>query len=666
MSVANRLSVSLQIPRNSLALLMVAQAVVVIPHIAQLSAWIIAVCLLCGVWRTRVYQGRSGYPSRGAKALLVVLGTVGAFVSAPVAFSLEVFVSLLVLAFAFKLVEMSSRRDAVIVIFLCYFIIAAEFLFNQSLAIAAYELLATIVVTAAMIGLNQMHSDVKPLASARLAGSLVLQAVPLAVVLFLFFPRLMPLWTMPVPGNAATGLAEAMTPGDIADLSQSDEPAFRAEFEGTIPDYRELYWRAVVYSDFKDGTWKIGDGIDETAEIVDVADAREVTYEVMMHPTSRKWLYTLDVPVEQDARATELSDFRLETEHPVVSTFRYRVRSVMGNIMGPKLSPLMRERETRLPEGDNPAMRAFARKLREQSGSVEDFAEALMQQIRNEPFVYTLSPPVLPALNSIDTFWFETRRGFCAHYAGAFVFAMRAAGIPARLVGGYLGGEINPIGGYLMVRQYDAHGWAEVWIEGRGWVRYDPTGAVAPERIESGLASALTEEERLNLTLLAAARLDAGSLAGQMLRMLDSVEHRWNLFVVGYDGNVQKAFIRDWLGDVKPARIGLVMIVLGGICFGVVAFVLFFRNRPRATHPALRMIRSFSSFAARFGLQRQARESPHEYVRRVGEQVGFDADATRQLAEGIEAVLYGESDGEIGRLRPLLRRLQLKVALSFR
>ena len=668
MASAKSQGIGLQIPRNSLALLMMAQAAVIVPHMAQLSPWIIAVCLLCGLWRTRVHQGRTGYPSRGVKAFFVLLGTVGAFASAQMSVNLEVFVSMLVLAYAFKLVEMKTRRDAVIVIFLSYFIIATEFLFQQTLAVAAYELVATALVTAAMIGLNQMHTEVRPLASFRLAVGLVLQALPLAIVLFLFFPRLMPLWNMPLPGSAASGLGAQMTPGDIAELTQTDELAFRAQFDGAIPDYRELYWRAVVYSEFANGTWKIGNQLTESPVLLRSGE-RDVAYEILMQPTAQKWLYALDVPFEQDARASLLADYRLQSENPIASMYRYRVRSALAHTKGLELSPEMRSRETALPADDNPRLVAFARSLFASAPEPRRFAAALFAHIREQPYAYTLAPPTLPRQGSIDSFWFDSRRGFCAHYAGAFVYAMRSVGIPARLVGGYLGGEVNPITGHLVVRQYDAHGWAEIWIEGEGWVRFDPTAAVAPERIESGLASALAAGERNNLSLLTNARFDAGSFASRALLMLDSIEHRWNLFVVGYDGDVQKKLLGDWLGDLSPARIGLVMVLIGSLCFGVVAFVLFYRQRPVLPRNGMQHLHRFARFAGRYGFVRQFNESPHAYVRRVSDGIGNDPATSEGIARAVETALYGSdsmSRESIRTLRQALRRLQFTLALTLR
>lgn len=350
----------------------------------------------------------------------------------------------------------------------------------------------------------------------------------------------------------------------------------------------------------------------------------------------------------------------------MVSPFRYRVRSDLTQVRGTGISEAMVQRETRLPVDDNPLIVAFARQLHASSGSVPAFAEALLAHIRTEPYHYTLSPQTLPKQNAVDTFWFDTRRGFCAHYAGAFVYAMRAAGIPARLVGGYLGGEVNDMGGHLMVHQYDAHGWAEIWMQGRGWVRYDPTGAVAPERIERGLAEALSAEDRSALSLLASARLDSGSLAGQVLRLLDSLEHQRNLVVVGYDGNIQRRLMGDWFGEMSPERIGVIMVCLGALCFGSVALFLFCRQRRATVNPGISLLAPFSRFAARYGYEPKPEESPQAWLRRVGESVGFEPDATARLAGDLETLLYGEGDIQPAIVRQQLRKLRWKVALSLR
>ncbi len=656
-----------QIPRNALALLMVAQAAVVAPHAMQLSPWIIVVCFVCGCWRTLVYQGRWAFPSRAVKAALVVCGSVGVVLSSSGGFSLEAFVSLLVLAFGFKLVEMKSRRDAYVVIFMAYFVVAAEFLFDQSLFVAVYEFVAVIIVTAAMVGLNQMRTRVRPMASARLALSLMMQALPLTVVLFLFFPRVMPLWSVPVPGNTPIGLQEEIEPGDLTGLTQSDAVAFRVVFDdGPPPFYRELYWRGVVYNQFENGRWRMAP--PQFGADIHLGTAEQGAYEVMLEPTAQNWLYGLAVPTQFDNRARLTRDMRLITEDPVLSVTRYRLSSAPGARFGLALSEAERALETHLPDVDeNPRLAAFARDLYRREGDEQRFAQALLEHIRAEPYAYTLKPPALGEGARLDAFWFDTRSGFCAHYASAFVYAMRSVGIPARMVGGYLGGEINPLSDHIVVRQYDAHAWAEVWLEGQGWQRFDPTGAVAPERVEQGLAAALSSQDRLSLSALTNARFGEQGLVGRLLYMFDSVDHNWNMFVVGFDGGVQEQFLSRWLGDLTPARVGLTMLVLGALCLGLTGGILFLRRRPKSRHPAVRLYERFVARAARLGLQRQAGETPGAFVRRAGLNAGVESALIEQLAQQLEAALYDpDAADDSDAVRAGLRRLALRMTFATR
>ena len=280
-----------QIPRTTLALLMVAQVVVIAPLSFYISLWVVGVCLFCGYWRTQVYRGRWGFPPSWVKAVLVMASFLGIALSGYRTFTLEAATSLLVLAFALKLVEMRNRRDAYLVIYLSYFLVATAFLFNQSMSMAAYEMIAMIVVTAALVGLNQLQSKVRPLASARTAAGLVLQALPLTLVLFMLFPRIGPLWSIPMPSAATTGLSDRLTPGDIASLSQSDELAFRVVFDdnGDIPRQRDLYWRGLTYSQFAYGTWTVGEPLPEQAR-ADEVQLDGISYQVFLEPTQSRWL----------------------------------------------------------------------------------------------------------------------------------------------------------------------------------------------------------------------------------------------------------------------------------------------------------------------------------------------------------------------------------------
>ena len=658
--------VAYQIPRNALALLMVAQVVVVLPYLTQLSPWIVAVGLFCGLWRTRVYQGRWDYPSRWVKAALVIACVAGLVVSGVGAFSLEAAASLLVAAFALKLIEMKSRRDAYIVIFLGYFAIATLFLFDQTLLIAVYQLGALMVVTAAMVGLNQLQTRVRLLPSLKLASILVLQALPLTLVMFLLFPRMAPLWTVPLPGSSISGLSDSVRPGDIARLIQSDDLAFRAVMSGRVPPPNQLYWRGLVYSDFENGSWKARER--RRARHYPAPERDDLTYEVLLEPTMQTWLFALDDPTSPDAGVYRTIDGRLEARDPVMSVFRYTAIRHTGGAAIEPLTETAFARATAIDPGLNPRIQALAAALKASHETPDQLVAVVLRTIRNEPYRYTLSPPLYQGQHSIDEFWFDGRAGFCEHYASAFVYLMRAAGIPARLVGGYLGGEVNPITGHVVVRQFDAHAWTEVFFPGRGWQRVDPTGAVAPERVERGLSAALSSADLASLSVFSSMRLGDWDLAADLLRWADSIEHRWNLAVVGYDTQFQSRLLTEWLGEISAARIGLAILGGGGVSLGLVALLLFWRRRPVQRHPVERVFRRFSDKLAGYGYHRRLDESPAVFVRRVADEVGLSEAQVGELIAELDTLLYnpGVAWGarELQALRSQLRRLQFRLAFG--
>ena len=517
-----------------------------------------------------------------------------------------------------------------------------------------------------MVAMNQMQTRVRPLASMRVAASLVLQAIPLMLVLFLLFPRVAPLWSIPMPSAASTGLSDRLTPGDVARLSQSDELAFRAAFDGRVPLQKDLYWRGLVYSDFAWGTWAIAEPLPPLAPPTrnQIPGARTYDYEVFLEPTQSKWLFALDTPTEYPASAALLGDFRLENNKPVLSVTRYRVSSNADLTMNDAgLDPDLRRRETKLPANDNPRIRAYARALFAQTGSVEGMIDAMLDRIRAEPYAYTLSPPLLGRRNSIDQFWFDEQRGFCTHYAGATVFALRAAGIPARMVGGYQGGQVNPVTGHVVVRQYQAHSWIEAWIEGRGWTRFDPTAAVAPERVESGLNAALSSEDRAVLSFLSSARMSGEGMLTGALEFVDSLEHRWNLWVVGYDAATQSDVLKKLLGKVTPARIGIALAIGGGLSLLLVSVALFWRRRPPHRHRLERAFDSFCQRMARQGFERAPGETPAAFMERLSTNTSIDL---ADLRTRLQSSLYDPEAASKDEQRLLARELRkLRFRLAF-
>ena len=555
---------------------------------------------------------------------------------------------------------MKSRRDAYLVIYISYFVIATAFLFDQSIGIAAYQLFAAVLVTAAMVGMNQMQNRVRPLASVGIATSLLLQAVPLMLVIFLLFPRVAPLWSIPLQSSSTTGLSDRLTPGDVANLTRSDELAFRVVFDGDIPAQPDLYWRGLVYSTFRDGTWQLAKRLPVNTSQQQPLDG--LSYEVFLEASQTNWLFALDTPMDFSGRIQRLGDYRLINPEPVLSVLRYRVTSDPNFVMDQQLSDQLRERELQLPAKDNPRLRRYARELLRETGSVQQMIQAFLQQI-SENYIYTLSPPTLDKVNSIDQFWFETRQGFCTHYAGALVFALRSIGVPARMVGGYQGGKANPVTGHLVVRQYDAHAWVEAWLPGRGWLRIDPTASVAPERVRSGLSEALSEEDRQSLSFLTNSRIGGFLALSEALLWLDSIEHRWNAWVVGYDADRQSGLLQKLLGEVSPMSIGIALLGGGAASMLLASLVLFWRRRPRQRHAGERLFGRFCQSMARQGLPREMSETPIAYLRRLSRVTGVD---TEEVSVLLQQVLYestAHSRVDLQNLRQKLRTVRLRLAI---
>jgi protein-glutamine gamma-glutamyltransferase len=324
-------------------------------------------------------------------------------------------------------------------------------------------------------------------------------AAPVALVMFLLFPRVPgPFWALPSRSAAGlTGLSDEMSPGMISQLIQSDEIAFRVSFEGPEPPQSALYWRGPVLERFDGSTWRDLERLPQLSPRMQLRGP-SFRYRITLEPHGRAWLLALDFPARwSDRDAMLTNEFQLVSRRPIDSAHALEIESWPEASPEPELSPLLRMRNLQQPEGRNPRSTELAIALRAAAGSDAAFVDAVLRHFREQPFVYTLQPPLLGSVHPVDEFMFRTRRGFCEHYASAFTLMARAAGVPARVVTGYQGGEVNPISNRLVVRQSDAHAWSEVWLEGRGWTRVDPTGAVAPNRIELSLGDALPAGERV-------------------------------------------------------------------------------------------------------------------------------------------------------------------------
>ena len=574
-------------------------------------------------------------------------------------------VAFLFILVGIKFLEARTVRDGSLLVCLAAFLLITPFFASQSPFAALAMLPALLVIGGTLDALTRNGAAGPPRPWRRTLGRtalMIAQGLPVAALLFVLFPRLTgPLWGLPQDYSAKSGLSDVMAPGMISELSLSDAVVFRVDFEGAPPPPRQRYWRGPVLARFDGRAWtslpQRGDGVLPPYE------GKGVAYTVTLEPNFKPWLFALELPASlpRPAAANDVAaaarfavltpDQQLIARTSITQVTRYTQLSVLRDHY-PAAGASDIAASATMPPG-NPRARAFARELRERYADDRALIAALLAHFHDEPFVYTLTPPLL-LRDPVDMFMFDEKRGFCEHYASAFVVVLRAAGIPARVVTGYPGGEINPRGAYMIVRQSDAHAWAEVLLDGQ-WQRFDPTGAVAPSRVERGLAGALPESELVPLF----ARLDGGWLKGMQLTF-DALNHEWRRNVVGFDRGRQRELLRDFNIDllsapwIVAAAAGFVTL-WGGVLFGVFAWRRHRDDRARA------LWNDACSRLARAGLPRQPHEGPLAYAARASARWPEFSIAFAAIAESYAALRYGNAAAGGGSRNALLATLARAV-----
>lgn len=565
-------------PHRVLHLLAVLTAVM-LPTLAHLPLWTCLALATALLWSAAASQRRWALPPAWLRGALTAAALAGVYASYGRINGLNAGVALLASMVALKLTELRSRRDVRVLIGLMYFILVTSFLFSQDLWLAVYLLLCAWLITATLIE-TSTPARLPLRRSLRLSAVLTAQALPLMVVLFVLFPRIPgPLWGLPADSGAArSGLADSMAPGDIQRLILSDAVAFRVRFDGRAPPRPLRYWRGPVFSFFDGRSWRPG-----VAEKIDAAPAirqhgTPVTYQITLEPSRTRWLFALDLP-DPTALPTHSAlngDAVLRAEHRVRERRLYALRSYPDYQLQPRLPQRLRRENLSLPRHGNPQARALAARWRRQGLDDAGIISAALRRFHDENFHYTLKPPPL-GRNAVDDFLFKTRAGFCEHYASSFTFLMRAAGIPARVVTGYQGGSRNGVGDYYVVRDADAHAWSEVWLAGRGWVREDPTAAVAPSRVDRGIDSALGDASGLPDYLTPQWRR---SWRYALQARWDWVNTQWNRWFLGYGPDLQRHLMQA-LGLVNWSAM---ILALTGAVTGLLAVLgvaLLWQTRPR-------------------------------------------------------------------------------------
>ena len=615
--------------------LVAALGFVIAPHIERLPWWASTVCVAAGAWRWWIARNGLRTPSwiiMGAIALAI---TVGARFEYTRLFGREVGVMLLIVMLCLKVLEMKMKRDAMVVIFIGFFLALTNFLYSQTILMGAYMFVCVWLLIATLIGFNRINSE--PSIRERLvpAGWLLFQSIPMMIVFFFLFPRVSgPLWNTPQEGQARTGLSDSMAPGDISRLSQSDAVAFRVEFEGAVPNGTDLYWRGPVLGLQSGRGWRMYDALP-ISHFSYTARGPETKYRVTLQPHNKPWLFALDIPSSPPQNAIMLSDYQMRSREPVNVLKAYSIGSYLDYRIDAESSPAELQRYLNFNSRINPRTIAFGRQMREQYPDPKELIDALMKKY-NQEFTYTLEPPLL-GQHPMDEFLFETKLGFCEHYAGSFALIMRAAGVPTRVVTGYQGGAVNPVSRQLVVKQSEAHAWTEVWLADLGWLRVDPTFAVSPLRINRGISAAFGPVGVFDNLMEA----DKFGLLRNLAYTWDALNSEWNRWVVGFNQDRQRGMFEgigipdvDWQ-TIAMWLIGGVFVTGGGV--GLLLLARTYRTRKSPVEAAYE---HFCAQIARQGLHRQNNEGPLDFLARIEAQQPRTLDAARKVIEAYVTTRY--------------------------
>ncbi len=629
------------VSRSTLIWVLVAQAVSIFPLLFKLPLWVAIVWWAALIWRVQIFRGRLGFPNTVIKVVLGVL-CIGLILSSYAGVAgVEPMVGFLVCSFILKLVEMHSKKDALIILFIGFVAIAAQFLFAQSLTAGLYAIFAFWVLIAAWRAVIAKRTMPWRYGFKR-SGVMLLQSAPMLIVLFVVMPRLGPLWNVPLPqGHGKTGFSESLTMGDIGQLVRSYDVAFRVEFESVPPRERMLYWRAMVLDEFDGRQWRdsqisVFNRFENDAQRRLFAGVDPIQYSIIMEPHYSTRLFLLGYAVKfrsSQLKVHQTGKGLLESQKPVTQKAQYSVNAVLNR--GSDARPLATAQRRRLlayPSQLNPKSQALIAQWQREGLSSEEVMARLLKQYKDQ-FYYTLAPPVLGS-NSVDDFMFNTQQGFCEHFASSFVLLMRMGGVPARVVLGYQGGRAHP-NGFMTVRQSDAHAWAEVWLANKGWVRVDPTAAVAPDRILSGVEHALGEEDRRSLQAAHWQKRWFNQLSAQW----EAMGYSWQRWVLNYDNRQKNAFLSEWLGGVSPWRLAMAFIAVCVLVVLAVSAGFWWVRRPIYRYLQDRLLAKVLDRLAREGFTR----APSETLAQFGQRVGQAKPAYQTKMKRIVQTYYATS-----------------------
>lgn len=639
----------------------------VLPHLWHLPAWCSFLTAGVLLWRIRLALNHAPLPGRWVLVAVLMLATALTWWSFRTLLGKEAGVTMLVALMALKTLELRARRDAFVVFFLGFFLVLTQFLYSQTLPVAFAMLVSVWGLLTALVLAHMPVGQPALRQAAALSARCALLGAPIMVLLFVLFPRIGPLWGVPQDGGARTGLSNSMEMGSIATLANDDSVALRVRFLNgdAAPEPATLYFRGPVLTRFDGREWRaLPGGVDALRPQRPALRVRgpAVAYEMTLEPLRLAMLPLLEAtttpPQVEGYRVQQQADLQWRTDRPLAERLRFSAAAYLNFAHGPLDADPSLEAALELPPGANPRTLAWAAALRREARYAEApaqvLAAALMEHIRSEGFVYTLTPGTYGddgGLNAIDEFWLDRRQGFCEHFAAAFVVALRAMGVPARVVTGFQGADPEPLDGYTIVRQSNAHAWAEYWQAGRGWVRADPTAAVAPERIVR--SRKLVPEPGL---VASALRGVSPALLERLSKGWEVVNNRWNQWVLNYSRGQQIDLLKD-MGFKSPNWEDLALALIIALTSLSLAGALWAWWDRRRQDPWVRQLAQVRQALQRLGLAAAPHEAPRALAERVRNRFGAQGDAVVALLAQLEQQRYGR-DALARPLASLTRALQ--------
>lgn len=617
-------------------------------HFVNLPLWVSGFVVIALGWRCLQNLGYVGSINNWLLIPMVLFGGLGVFAEYWTIVGRDAGLALLTVMTSFKVIESRTHRDLLILIFLCYFLIATHFLFSQSIFTAILMLVTLVVITATLITLNQRNDEVTIKQRLQTSARLVSLSIPIMLILFFLVPRIPgPLWGITnEQRGGVTGLSDQMTPGAISNLIRSNDVAFRVDFEGNVPAQQQLYWRGPVMVQFDGRRWSPA-GRRRVRQLQINTNDIATKYTVTLEANGEYWLLALDIPTQLVSDSILTADYQLVSTKIINDLRRYTLESRLAYQVGQDEDQKYLDQALSYPAESNTKTVDLGKKLAAQYNNKLDIVNHVLTMFREQEYVYTLKPPLLTG-DVVDKFLFESKRGFCEHYAGSFALLMRAAGIPSRIVTGYQGGEYNQVGKYLIVRQSDAHAWTEVWLEDRGWVRVDPTAAVSPLRIEQGLDDALSDES-------ASFRIqNKNPLFGNLLYSWDNLQHSWNDWVINYDDQKQRRFLSKLdLGIENAGDMIIALVILLGSMSGLFWLTSWYRERPARPEQYEILFRRFLRKMSRLGYQKKDSEDVRQFLQRIDQAQASQYSQITQLVKLYIQIKYGQENVSVEHIKAL-------------